>query len=362
MGIYLYLTNEAIDKEAMTVSNYSSTLFLIIIILAPALFVAGFILITIARRRSLGSGLILSGFLAAAVSLSFFMFTISANYFSQPESCILCHEMNPEYNTWNRSAHKRITCLACHTPVGGASSFIGEEWAALGEVVAHFTGDYPKIINSDSHVAKDMKSGVCERCHDMKTRRGIKTATEIKINHEEHLGLGMTCTACHNRVTHSGASGYPYFNGMKMMQGCMRCHQPGRQKRLSGRTAPAACGVCHRQPDFAQDVFGKGKIEAADFERCRDCHRIRDPKLVTDYDAGKMGQKEVDCSDCHGRHDKEFVLDPPLETCTDCHEDAADDVISGKMGFKDYKQPFKTADKVRCGLCHPSHGFKAKRP
>src|SRR3989304_10546407 len=35
-----------------------------------------------------------------------------------PESCIVCHSENPEYQTWKRSSHANVNCRSCHTPPG----------------------------------------------------------------------------------------------------------------------------------------------------------------------------------------------------------------------------------------------------
>lgn len=346
----------------MTVSNVSSFLGFIIIILGFTASTVGLILLIISRGNHLGSVFLITGALAAIGSLVTMSLTGAALHFNKPETCVYCHEMRPEFDTWQTSKHKRVKCLACHMPVGGAGTFIGEELKALREVLAHFTGDYPKVINKDGKVAKKMKSDVCERCHDMSAPSSLGGSTGIKIDHQAHRRLNIKCQDCHNRVTHQGAGDYPYFDGMTMMDGCFRCHQPGRPKTIKNKRTPTDCVICHRQRDFAQKLFNKTKVGASDLDDCRACHRFMEPELVSEYDDGKMAREEVDCIDCHSGHAEDFIPKPAAIDCLECHEDAAAEVISGKMGFKRYKPPYKKEKEVRCDLCHLKHSFKAVRP
>lgn len=346
----------------MTVSGISSYLMVSAAFFSLLAIVAGFILwrrLNEAKKR--GIALVIA-IIAVIFSAVWLLESSSVIYFSQDKICVYCHEMKPEYNAKLKSRHANINCLACHLPKGGPFTLLTEDVKNLSEVWVHFTGNYPKIINKDSHVSKEMKSNVCERCHNMNTKRQIEIRTEIKMDHQAHLRLGITCQTCHNRITHLGARGYPYFNGLTMMQGCMRCHTPGRAKKIKGRPAPTGYQVCHRQANWAQKVFGKSKLSAADFSRCRRCHRLINPKIVAEYKTSKLSKAEIECSDCHNSHLRRFHPRPSSKLCLECHNDAAKDVISGKMGFKGYKPPFKKAAAVSCIFCHRPHSFKPVKP
>jgi len=342
----------------MTVSGISSYLMLSGVILGLIAIVAGIFLwrsLNEAKKRGLAFTIAV---IAVIFSAAWLVESSSIIYFSQAKTCVYCHEMKPEYNTKLKSRHANINCLACHLPKGGPFTLLTEDVKNTKEVWDHFTGNYPKIINKDSHVSKEMKSDVCERCHNMFTKRQIAIRTEIKMNHPDHLRLGITCQTCHNRITHLGARGYPYFNGLTMMQGCMRCHTPGRAKTIKGHTAPSSCRTCHRQANWGQKVFGKSKISASDFENCRACHRRRNPRVVKEFQLSVMAKNDIDCPDCHNTHQQKFNPKPSAKLCGECHHNAAKDVISGKMGFKGYKPPFKKVADVDCIFCHRPHIFK----
>ncbi len=347
----------------MSVSNMVQFLYFTTFLFGLALFLIGLILWILLRRTRTGGILLVISIIVTIGSIIGLIVIGNAVYLGGSQTCIFCHEMRPEYKKWKASEHGNIECLACHMPVGGVVTFIVEDIKTLGEVYAHFTGDYPKTINKNSELSKEMKSNVCERCHKMDVDADNRAKTKIKIDHEDHLELGiMTCTDCHNRITHLGARDFPYFNGMKMMEGCMRCHMPGNEREIDGKTAPSECSVCHRDKDLAEKTFGTTDVDASDFFECRACHGLSDPKLVADYDATEMAQEDVDCIDCHGEHDDDFIPRPTAKVCLKCHKDAADEVIDGDMGFDDFDQPFKKAKDVECDLCHKPHSFEDKRP
>jgi cytochrome c nitrite reductase small subunit len=54
------------------------------------------------------------------IGLFFFLFYVSKAYSSlsdNPETCVNCHIMSPQYATWNHSSHRRYTsCNDCHVP------------------------------------------------------------------------------------------------------------------------------------------------------------------------------------------------------------------------------------------------------
>ena len=345
----------------MTVSNMTGFLYFTTILFGLILFGVGLIFWIRLRREKTGGIILFISVIVTIGSILGLMLIGNVVYLGGSKTCIFCHEMKPEYSKWKESTHGNIECLACHMPVGGVGTFIVEDAKTLGEVYRHFTGDYPRIINKDSELSKEMKSDVCTRCHKMDAKKRTGRGTRIKIDHKDHKKLGIDCTKCHNRITHLGARGYPYFNGMTMMEGCMRCHLPGDEKVIDGKIAPSRCSACHRDAGIAEKVFGTKDIDASDFFECRACHGYSDPKLVADYDASEMAE-DVDCIDCHGEHDDKFVPRPTPKDCSECHKDAAREVIDGDMGFDGYDPPFKKVRDVECDLCHKSHSFKAKRP
>jgi hypothetical protein len=99
---------------------------------------------------------------------------------------------------------------------------------------------------------------------------------------------------------------------------------------------------------------------------CEECHAKITPNLVADFNRGVMS-KEMDCTGCHGdshqgNDDVDKALLPTIETCAECHEDQADQYLSGKHALgrvameampttHGQPDPFIAGQKG-CGGCH----------
>jgi hypothetical protein len=100
--------------------------------------------------------------------------------------------------------------------------------------------------------------------------------------------------------------------------------------------------------------------------KCEECHAKITPNLVADFNRGVMSE-EMDCTGCHGdSHQDETDVDkamlPTIETCAECHEDQADQYLSGKhaLGYvamnampHTHRQPDAFIEGQKgCGGCH----------
>ncbi len=232
-----------------------------------------------------------------------------------------CHNMNPEYQTWSRSSHSKVTCTACHvdpTLKGLAYEKIVE--GPLG--LLHTIQDsYEKPFNPESHYSQELLPKVrCERCHANENRR-FTFAGSLIMDHKAHSDAGLDCTVCHNRVTHLGAEEYEplkstweeakdhkYKNFLTMKDGCFRCHSSNLLARdentlhliKNERKPPGACTTCHTT-DFKKMPAGHakrdwrdvhGQVAAENFEDCLTCHEAG---AKYDYD-GKAW-----CLVCHDK-------------------------------------------------------------
>lgn len=296
--------------------------------------------------------------IASGASFLILFVIVSVEYFSFTGACANCHEMAPEIKTWKISKHSHVPCLGCHLEAQNTIEFIIEKPQALREVYNHFTGNYPKIINSNSKLSqKIMTSRVCLRCHLAKRKSSI-FGKGIKINHNAHVDLKITCETCHNRIAHRGARGFNYLDGLRMMDGCMRCHLPGKAKRIKGKVAPTGCPVCHIEKDIGQKAFNKSNPTFLDFSDCQGCHKITEPVIIKEFSQSKLFTRDgLICQSCHGDHlKKDFVAQPDPQKCLKCHKGVSNKVIDNKHGSK-IKTPFKKPSDVRCEFCHPSHAF-----
>jgi len=284
----------------------------------------------------------------------------SVSILSSSSSCIVCHEMEPDYNAWKNSTHQRVLCLSCHSPANNGVTFAIEELVLLREVFNHVTGLYSIPINKNSELSKRMGSELCARCHLLK-QPTLTFGVGVRINHEAHREEGIACPICHNRVVHKNPGGFSYLQGTNMMDGCMRCHLPGKVRALNGKTAPTGCPTCHLNKNIAQQAFDKPNPTAADFSNCDACHKLRNPNIINQFKQSKLfTEAKLTCSSCHGEHlNKDFNPKPDPEKCNLCHPVAAKQVAERKHG-EGAKSPFKKASEVRCSFCHAPHRFEAE--
>ncbi|MFZ4547561.1 MAG: cytochrome c3 family protein [Bacteroidales bacterium] len=86
-------------------------------------------------------------------------------YTESVEFCgTLCHkEMEPEYVTYQHSAHAKVTCVECH--VGqGADWYVKSKISGLYQVYSVLFKKYPKPIATPIHSLRPVRE-TCERCH-----------------------------------------------------------------------------------------------------------------------------------------------------------------------------------------------------
>ncbi len=99
---------------------------------------------------------------------------------------------------------------------------------------------------------------------------------------------------------------------------------------------------------------------------CEDCHAKMTPALVADFNSGVMS-KEMDCTACHGDahkgvDDVDKAQLPTIATCAECHEDQAEQYLSGKhalgqialdaMPYSHMQPKAFMAGQKGCGGCH----------
>ncbi|PWJ44322.1 cytochrome c nitrite reductase small subunit [Sediminitomix flava] len=141
------------------------------------------------------------GLLAALLGLGIYTLNI-ANAFSylsdEPEVCINCHVMNPQYATWQHSSHREVaSCNDCHVP---QTSVFEKYWFKAKDGLGHsymFTFRLePQVIQIKSEGAQTVQ-GNCERCHEQ-----LISEVNLADNEEIFHGDGKYCWDCHVETPH----------------------------------------------------------------------------------------------------------------------------------------------------------------
>lgn len=75
----------------------------------------------------------------------------------------VCHSMTPEYVTYQRSPHARVTCAQCHV-AAGATGYAASKMRGMTELAETLQNDYPRPIPIPVTQLRPVR-GNCERCH-----------------------------------------------------------------------------------------------------------------------------------------------------------------------------------------------------
>lgn len=139
--------------------------------------------------------LALVGLLGVLVTLGVYtlVYAEGFSYLSNdPEGCVNCHVMRPEFEAWSHSSHKAAAvCNDCHTP----HTFLGK-WTVKGingwnHSYAFTTGRYPDPIRIRPLNARVVQDN-CVACHEAAiSRMTIEPAAD-----------GVFCVRCHGNVGH----------------------------------------------------------------------------------------------------------------------------------------------------------------
>lgn len=163
--------------------------------------------------------------IAAIIIVVLIVLGVAGNaYMSSPAFCGSCHEMKPYVAMWEKSPHKDVNCLKCHSEPGLAG-FVKEKITGLKETYKHFAG-FEQPIEGFAYESR------CLECH--KNVREINKGDKVKIPHAVHLDNGMKCASCHSRVAHGIDGVEATFNADHQV--CSSCHDTESQD---------GCITCH---------------------------------------------------------------------------------------------------------------------
>jgi cytochrome c nitrite reductase small subunit len=147
------------------------------------------------------------------VGLGTYTFVYARGYsylFDDPTACVNCHVMREQYQTWEISSHRGVTCNGCHTP----HDLVGKYLVKAENGFAHawvFTLGDPQVIQI-RHRSRAVVEANCVECHT-----GTIAGTFLDVHHgKEHGTLdtlkllvappseaeGPRCSTCHSDVGH----------------------------------------------------------------------------------------------------------------------------------------------------------------
>ncbi|HYG56685.1 MAG TPA: NapC/NirT family cytochrome c [Symbiobacteriaceae bacterium] len=107
-------------------------------------------------------------------------------------ACGTCHLMGPEVKSFQRSAHKDLACLDCHSAHGFWAKPLDEARSAGVHLWVTLTRSEPDVVSLAAHSQENMQAN-CRACH----------ATLVEGVHLDDLSK-LRCTDCHRSTPHDG--------------------------------------------------------------------------------------------------------------------------------------------------------------
>lgn len=144
--------------------------------------------------------LVLVGILLG-LGLMIFRLSNAVAYMSDdPEACINCHVMTPQYATWIHSSHRdRANCNDCHVP---HDNIVRKLWFKANDGMRHaymFTFRLEPQVIKVKDAGKTVLQENCIRCH--LNQLGSSSIASITLKDSES-GKGHLCWDCHREVPH----------------------------------------------------------------------------------------------------------------------------------------------------------------
>ncbi|WP_407310746.1 cytochrome c3 family protein [Desulfosporosinus sp. SB140] len=256
---------------------------------------------------------------------------------STPQFCSSCHEMSPEYTTWETSSHSKIACVTCHIEPG-AVSLVTHKMSSLQQLYLHLTGNVPNTIVMNEAI----KNEVCEQCHS--TMRQVTPSGDIKIPHDKHLAQGISCVACHAGVVH----GYVAERGLTQKKDQSTWTEAKAEKVSTfddTKLAMEVCLNCHEQVNEGKkpwlDNNGQGQTEK---QRVEEQNQIKE---IAANATGKLSEptKAATTPNTSGLH-------PPTTDCSACHSAIKTPPSHQSDDWKTTHGITARQDVTYCASCH----------
>ena len=96
----------------------------------------------------------------------------------------VCHSMNPEFVSYQRSPHAHVGCAQCHV-APGPMGYLTAKMRGMTELAETIENDYPKPIPIPVTALYPIRSN-CEECHWPANSFGTKQVHRVHFLADEH--------------------------------------------------------------------------------------------------------------------------------------------------------------------------------
>lgn len=117
-----------------------------------------------------------------------------------PQTCVNCHIMSPQYATWSHSSHREVAhCNDCHVPQNNAlNKYYFKAMDGLRHSTMFTLRLEPQVIHIKPAGANAVHNN-CVRCHEQLIR---DFRVEASSPMHKAIREGRRCVECHREVPH----------------------------------------------------------------------------------------------------------------------------------------------------------------
>ena len=151
------------------------------------------------HRWRLAASLVIAAFVGLGLYVAFL--SNATSYLSDdPQACINCHLMTPQYLTWKHSSHREVAhCNDCHVPHSStASKYFFKAKDGLYHSAIFTLRAEPQVIRALGPSIEVIQDN-CIRCHTDQVT-DAKTAAFVETHHADRTD--RLCWSCHREVPH----------------------------------------------------------------------------------------------------------------------------------------------------------------
>ncbi len=148
---------------------------------------------------------VLMGIFCGLAAFAFYISKAPSYLSDNPETCINCHVMNPQFATWAHSSHRQITnCNECHVPHNNVfHKYAFKMQDGLRHATIFTMRTEPQVIQI-REAGKEVVQANCVRCHDKQTgMEFIRPLIPAFVNHLPD----RDCIDCHREMPHGTVKG-----------------------------------------------------------------------------------------------------------------------------------------------------------
>lgn len=169
---------------------------------------------------------------ASIIGLGLYVFRLSnaASYLSDdPQACVNCHLMTPQYLTWTHSSHREVAhCNDCHVPHNNVfNKYFFKAKDGLYHASIFTLRAEPQVIRAKGPSSAVIQDN-CIRCH-------MDQVTDARMAGfvENHVGkrTDRTCWECHRDVPHGRVKS---LSSVGLQIDPIRIYTPSNEKIVPG--------------------------------------------------------------------------------------------------------------------------------